>query len=385
MSLDTLQEGIADLDPVAFRERLRAWIAEHLDELRLIVPDETLPVEETYARPRSFHSTLFDAGWLRVGWSPDMGGLGGSVLLRAQVYDELAAVGILPPEALTAIEVLGPALARFAPELAAVHLRSLLRGDEMWVQCFSETEAGSDLASLSAKAAQNPDGSWLITGHKIWNSFGVVADRAVVLARTGSVLDRHRGISMFLVDVDQPGVEIRPIKVMTGRNELSEVRFDGAVASADRLIGEINGGWAVAMYLLQWERGPYAWTRQAWVHERLDRLAKHPEVDDRELGAAYLRALALRLVSRGTLRLLAIGQNPGAKISVDKLLLSSSEQQTLDLARAAFAGDFALGDDHEIRHWTNDYFFTRTASIYGGAAEIQRDTIARRVMGLPRE
>jgi alkylation response protein AidB-like acyl-CoA dehydrogenase len=186
--------------------------------------------------------------------------------------------------------------------------------------------------------------------------------------------------------MDTPGVEARPITTMTGRNELSEIYFEDAFVPADRLIGEVNRGWDFAMFLLQWERGMYAWMRQAWLHQRLASLA--PLVAEvgltRELGATYARVTALRLVARRTLRRLADGDFVGPEASIDKLLLSSCEQAVLDLARSTLRGEFELDDSAEADQWRGEFFYTRSASIYGGAAEIQRDIVATRVLGLPR-
>ncbi|HVW40010.1 MAG TPA: acyl-CoA dehydrogenase family protein [Amycolatopsis sp.] len=379
---DAVPNELESVSPAEFEQRFRAWIKQHAEELDATEPDDTTSVEEATAAPRRFQRLLYDAGWLRAGWPPEFGGLGGPTELRALVYDELAAAGYTLPETLPTVEVLLPALMTFAPELARRYLTGFLSGDELWCQGFSETEAGSDMAAMRTRATA-ADGGWRVSGHKVWNSYASVSARCVLLARTGEASQRHRTISMFLVDMDTPGVDVRPIRTMTGRNELSEIYFDDVFVPGERLIGEVNGGWRAAMFLLQWERGMYAWIRQAWLHNRLDRLRPLVRGTDlmRDLGAAYLRTASLRLVTRRTLRRLARGENPGPEISVDKLLLSSAEQTVLDLARTVLRGQFELAED---RHWTGDYLYTRSASIYGGAAEIQRDIIAQRVVGLPR-
>jgi alkylation response protein AidB-like acyl-CoA dehydrogenase len=378
-------DELGTLSPEEFRTRLNDWIELHLEELRAHEPDESLSVEEATAAPRVFQRMLYDAGWLRAGWPEEFGGSGGSAELRAQVYEGLAAVGLALPETLPTLEVLVPALMKFAPDLARRYFAGFVSGDELWCQGFSETEAGSDMAAMRTRA-KPVDGGWLVSGHKVWNSYASVSDRCVLLARTGDQDARHRTISMFLVDMDWQGVEARPIRTMTGRNELSEIYFDDVFVSRERLIGEENAGWSQAMFLLQWERGMYAWMRQAWLHNKLDTL--RPLVAgsgaEREFGAAYLRTTALRLVSRRTLRRLALGESPGPEISIDKLLLSSSEQAVLDLARVLHRGDFEFGDSPETRRLVGEWFYTRSASIYGGAAEVQRDIVAQRVLGLPR-
>ncbi|HEX3929689.1 MAG TPA: acyl-CoA dehydrogenase family protein [Nocardioides sp.] len=381
----SVDRDLGSLSPAAFQERLEAWITEHATQLGEVQPDESLSVEEATASPRLYQRMLFDAGWLRAGWPAEIGGSGGSAERRAQVYESLSVAGFPSPETLPTLEVLVPALVKYSPELARQFVPAFLRGDELWCQGFSETEAGSDMAAMRTRARVADDG-WVITGHKVWNSYASVSDRCVLLARTGEQSDRHRGISAFLVDMDTPGVEARPITTMTGRNELSEIYFEDAFVPADRLIGEVNRGWDFAMFLLQWERGMYAWMRQAWLHQKLARLA--PLVAEvgptRELGATYARVTALRLVARRTLRRLADGDFVGPEASIDKLLLSSCEQAVLDLARSTLRGEFELDDSAEADQWRGDFFYTRSASIYGGAAEIQRDIVATRVLGLPR-
>lgn len=378
-------EGLGTLTPEEFQHRLDEWIGGNADLLREYEPRDTLSVEEATAAPRRYQNLLYDAGWLRAGWPEEIGGSGGSAERRAQVYESLAVAGYAFPETLPTLEVLIPALLHYAPELAAKYVPAFLRGDELWCQGFSETEAGSDMAAMRTRARRT-DGGWLISGHKVWNSYASVSDRCVLLARTGEQADRHRSISAFLVDMDTPGVLARPITTMTGRNELSEIYFDDVFVPADRMIGAENTGWTFAMFLLQWERGMYAWMRQAWCHNRLDALRAHVTDTrfDREFGAAYGRVTALRMVARRTLRRLAEGDFVGPEASIDKLLLSSAEQLVLNLARDVLRGPFEIGDDLEMQQWRADYFYTRSASIYGGAAEIQRDIVAQRVLGLPR-
>jgi alkylation response protein AidB-like acyl-CoA dehydrogenase len=301
------------------------------------------------------------------------------------VYESLSLAGYALPETLPTLEVLIPALLRYAPALAAEFTPAFLRGDELWCQGFSETEAGSDMAAMRTRARRVDDG-WVVSGHKVWNSYASVSQRCILLARTGEQASRHRGISAFLVDMDSPGVQARPITTMTGRNELSEIYFDDVFVPADRLIGQENEGWAFAMFMMQWERGMYAWIRQAWCHARLDALVPHiqPGRFERELGAAYTRVVALRLVARKTLWRLSRGEFVGPEASIDKLLLSSAEQTVLNLARVVLRGSFELDQDPRMLQWRGDFFYTRSASIYGGAAEIQRDIVALRVLGLPR-
>jgi alkylation response protein AidB-like acyl-CoA dehydrogenase len=334
---------------------------------------------------RELQAALFEAGWVRYGWPETMGGLGGDARHRGSMYDALVERSVPVPEGYYTLETLIPMLSVYAPLLASEYLHALLRGEEAWCQGFSEPDSGSDLASLRTSAARDGD-DWVINGHKIWTSQATVSKRCVTLVRTGTPESRHRGLSMILVDHDTPGVTVRPIRAMTGRDEFGEVLFDDVHVSGDRLIGSEGDGWGVAMYLLQWERGMYPWQRQAALLTALDRLlAEHAdEIDPGELADAYLAILPMRVSSRNTIRRLAAGENPGPEVSVDKVLLARAEVAVHDLADAVLMPAIELGDDHDAEGWRHEYLYSRAAPIYGGSIEIQRTILADRVLGLPR-
>jgi alkylation response protein AidB-like acyl-CoA dehydrogenase len=379
-----MNESLAtDLD--AYRSAFGEWLDEHepvLERQRGVHSSEFVEITR---RQRELQETLFDAGWVRYGWPESVGGLGGDARHRGSMYDALVARRVPVPEAYYTLETLLPMLSVYAPMLTSAYLCALLRGDEVWCQGFSEPDAGSDLASLRTKAERDGDG-WVINGHKIWTSQATVAQRCVALVRTGTPESRHRGLSMFLVDNDAPGLSVRPIRALTGRDEFGEVLFDDVHVGGDRLIGNEGDGWAVAMYLLQWERGMYPWQRQAALLTALDGLlADHADrIDPGELADAYLAILPMRVSSRNTIRRLAAGENPGPEVSVDKVLLARAEVAVHDLADAVLLPAIELGDDRDAEGWRNDYLYSRAAPIYGGSIEIQRTILADRVLGLPR-
>jgi alkylation response protein AidB-like acyl-CoA dehydrogenase len=338
---------------------------------------------------------LFDGGWIRWGWPEEVGGLGGSPILRCEILERLALRGYEIPYHLQVLEVVGPAVMNHAPQLAATVLPGALRGDELWCQGFSEPEAGSDLAALRTRATCRDDGKFVINGQKIWTSYGAHADRMVLLARTGSVTDRHRGLVMLLVDLDSPGIERRPIALASGREELAEFFFTDVVVDPERLIGEVGGGWSVAMDLLQYERGSYAWMRMAMASHRLQEAMQATDVNawavdsdplaGSAVGQAYLNVAALRARTSSTLRRLYANEVVGEQTSVDKLLLSTAEQDVLDVSAALLDTKMLLGDDPVGQRWRDDWWYSRAASIYGGAREIQHSIIADRVLKLPKE
>jgi alkylation response protein AidB-like acyl-CoA dehydrogenase len=265
----------------------------------------------------------------------------------------------------------------------------LLSGTELWCQGFSEPEAGSDLASLRCRAVPEGDprtaATWVIRGQKVWTSLAQYADRCVLLARTGPADSRHRGITAFFVDMDAPGVHVRPIEMINGEREFAEVFFDDVVVPADRMLGELNGGWAVAMSILPYERSSCFWQRIAYLYRRLERLVEAAPGGDRAAevaGEAYLQLHALRARSRATQHRLAETGTIGAETSIDKVLVATAEQTTYDAARRLLAGVVELEESTAGEMWRSEYLYSRAATIYGGTLEVQRNIIARRLLEL---
>jgi alkylation response protein AidB-like acyl-CoA dehydrogenase len=372
------------METTEFRLRLRAWLAEAAGQLERF---RTLPTEldGQFAALGALQRLLYDAGWLRYGWPEAMGGLGGSAVLRGILSEELAAAGYPPPFSFGMMEVLAPAVARFAPDIAAWALPALLRGEESWCQGFSEPEAGSDLGSLRLRAVDEGD-HWRVNGQKVWTSWAQYADRCILLARTGTQEEGHRGITALFVDMRSPGLTVRPLRAMSGDAEFAELFFDDVAVPKDRTLGAVGAGWALTMYVLSCERGAVAWQRQAWMHRRLgDVLAEaRADVPASWAGETFALLYALRLASRRTLRRLADGEIPGPDASVDKVLMASAEQLLFDGALDHLPATLVAGDDPAARTWRTEYFYSRAASIYGGTSEIQRNILAERVLGLPR-
>lgn len=368
------------------RASLHQWLDAHEEGFAAARRHAEPPSLEAAVVPElGLQRALWDAGFTRWGWPAECGGNGGSAVLRAAVYEQLVLDGYRIPQPMLTIETLGPAIVAFSPELTASHLEACLRGDEVWCQGFSEPEAGSDLAALRCRATSTGNG-WAVSGQKLWSSLGTVSQRTAMLARTGDA--GHRGITMLLVDLDAPGCEVRPIRASSGRTEFAELFFDETPVGGDRVVGDVNGGWAVAMYLLQWERGMYGWMRQAVLHARLaDLLGAVGDLatDDADrIAEAWVRVTALRSSTARTVQRLAAGENLGPEVSVDKVLLATAEQSVLECERRMLPVDFALGDGEADEVFRADWFYARMASIYGGAIEIQRTVVAERVLGLPR-
>jgi alkylation response protein AidB-like acyl-CoA dehydrogenase len=263
------------------------------------------------------------------------------------------------------------------------YVTPLLDGTEFWCQGFSEPDAGSDLAALECRAVDEGD-YWVVTGQKLWTSLAQFASRIVLLTRTGSLESRHRGITAMLVDMDWPGVTVKPLHGMNDADEFSETFFDGVRVPKDRLIGELNGGWNVAMSMLRSERGAIFWMLSAWLVSRLDLLASVAALgptQDEALGHAFTTIAALRARSWTTQHRLMAGTVETPETSIDKILMATAEQELFDLVRSTLDGELEFGDSDAARVWRSEYMYSRAASIYGGTAEIQRNIVADQLLG----
>ena len=376
------------MDPETFRRELGDWLDANAHDLT--PPYEGLaPMDVSMEHYSRVKRAIYDADFGRYGWPESVGGLGGSPLLRAIVGEEINFRDFADPNAWTMIEVLAPTVIDFAPpELSARMVPPFIRGDEMWCQGFSEPDAGSDLASLSCRAAK-ADGGWVVNGQKIWTSFIEYSQRCVLLTRTGEPDSAHRGITAFLVDIDSPGISYSPIETMHGRTDFAEVHFDDVFVPADRLLGEENGGWQVAMDILPYERSTTFWHRGALLQRRCSDLIAQVADDNRSdtaaakaLGQAFQSIAAFRCRSRDTQHRLAAGQPLGVETSIDKILITTAEQQLFETARDLLPGAVEFGDDLSSAQWRTDYLYSKAASIYGGTAEIQRNIVARRLLDL---
>jgi alkylation response protein AidB-like acyl-CoA dehydrogenase len=372
------------------RAELRAWLDAHHAELapRFAQPGT---LDDRVAQMQRVKSILFDAGWMQLGWPERVGGRGGSPMLRTELGAALAARDLVDAGLFSLIEVLVPTLIDFAPpDLAAEVVPRLLSGVELWCQGFSEPESGSDLASLRCRAATEGSDArtasrWVINGQKVWTSLAQFSDRCVLLTRTGPVDSRHRGITAFFVDMKTPGITVRPIEMLNGDLEFAEVFFDDVVVPADRMLGELNGGWAVAMSILPYERSSCFWQRIAYLYRRLERLVEAAPAGDRAaeiVGEAYVQLHALRARSRATQHRLAETGTIGAETSIDKVLVATAEQTVYDAVRRLLPGTIEMDDGAAGEVWRREYLYSRAATIYGGTAEVQRNIIARRLLGL---
>ena len=368
----------------AFRASLDAWLEENTV---VLAPrpgaEETL--DGQMAQLSRVKRLAFDAGWMRWGWPERVGGFGGSTLHRAYLGEALTARDLVEPGIYSMTEVLAPTMIDYAPPvLAAAMVPRLLRGDETWCQGFSEPGTGSNLAALTCRATRSA-GEWRVTGQKVWTSLAQYADRCVLLTRTGPPDSAHKGITALFVDMDSPGITVRPIETMHGAPEFSEVFFDDVAVPFDRMLGDEGQGWSVAMDLLPFERSTALWHRVAFLQRRLQDVVETVPADTLDpvvVGEVTQLVYALRARSRLTQYRLDTGERLGAETSVDKVLVATAEQAVFDLALDALGPDLAVGDDPHSARWRRQFLYSRAATIYGGTAEIQRNIIARRLLDL---
>lgn len=367
-------------DPEAFREQASAWLARSVPE-RWTDARGALTDEETTEIKREWDRLLFEGGYAGLSIPVEYGGQGLG-LAEEVAFHELAAKAHAP-EGLGRI---GKILT--APTLIALgnhdqqsrFLPGILAGRQIWCQGFSEPGAGSDLASVSA-TARREDGGYRITGQKVWTSFADVADRCLLLARSVPDGPRYRNLSMFLLDMHQPGIVVRPIKQISGAAHFAEVFFsDVWVAEQDRL-GEDGQGWQVAMTVLQNERGAIEGiTRYVEMRGDLDILLDCCAERIGARGQAEEFDIRLELVRRQVTKAVALVDNPVAfarASSVLKVTWSELWQEITHLASHTSC-------PRHREHWRNQYLETRASSIYSGSSEIQRNVMADRVLGLPR-
>ena len=350
---------------------------------------------------RRWQAACYAAGYVGRAWPAEFGGGGRPPVEQIIVDQELAAAGAPEFVNIVGLDVLGPSLLRFGNDhQRRRHIPAILSAEEIWCQGFSEPEAGSDLASLRTRAVEDGD-NFVINGQKTWVSWGQYATWCGVLARTDDSVPRHRGISMLIVDMASPGVEVRPMTQITGHAEFSELFLDDVVVPRENLLGKLGDGWKIAMHTLGHERGTAALPRQVKLRTWLDRavsVAAQREVDGRpvlanpEAQTALARALieieVLRHHAYRTVGEFLNGGAVGPESSSVKLLMAEAEQRLAATVLEVLGPALLDGNPdhlHENDFWYETYLYSRAASVYGGTRQIQRDIIADRVLALPKE
>ena len=383
-------------DEARFRSRARAWIDTTLPTLNW---PEPVSLEEKTPFWREWQRALFEAGYAGLEWPVEFGGAGLGPEHRAIFAEELDDAGAPEPLNIIGENFAGPTIVDFGTdEQRHAHLRAILAGDEIWCQLFSEPESGSDLASLRATATR-VDGGWTIRGQKIWTSRAQIASHAILLARTGGG-PRHKGISFFLLPMDAAGITVRPLKHMLGEAEFNEVFLDDVFVADENLVGEVDGGWRVAMATLGYERVAIATgrvnTRRAIrdiiadVRAAVDDLGAPLGADARvraDVADLWGRALVHYLIGQRVIADAATDGPPGPVASIGKLYATPLVEDLADfrMSLAPLEGQLALDElsDADAR-WVRLANQSRGTAIAGGSTFIQRNIVAERILGMPR-
>ena len=389
-----------DLAPTAAQEEFRAecreWLRQNLPwEYGKGFPPRFDDLGEEVAYLRTWQEKLAGVRFVGVTWPVEYGGRGAGALHHFIVQEELARARAPELVGRIGINLVGPTLlAHATDDQRSRWLPKILRAEELWCQLFSEPAAGSDLASVKTRASRG-DGGWIVNGQKVWTSYAQFADWGLCLARTNPDAPKHKGISALVIDMRDPGVEVRPLVQSTGDAEFNEVFFDDAFVPDDRVIGEVDNGWRVSSSTLTHERGTNP--RQLVLHiqllEELLRLALESGVyDDHRLGQrlaqAYIEVRLFQLHNWRSLSRLEHGRELGPEGSALKLYWSEMSKRLHDTAMAVLGPAAPLWRDAEDNpgdgRWQRSWLYYQSSSIFAGTNEIQRNIIGERVLGLPR-
>ena len=391
-----------------YREKVRAFLAANLPAgwkgIGALAPEAADEFRT------SWRKVLYENGYLAVNWPKEYGGAGLTPLESVVMAEEFARAGAPTGGSNDGfgIAMLGNTLLRVGTEEQKRHyLPRILSGEDLWCQGYSEPAAGSDLGNLGCRAVLDGD-EWVINGQKIWTSAGHLANHIFVLARTSPDDVKHRGITFLLVDMRQAGVEVRPIKMMGGDSEFNEVFFTDARCPKGNVVGEVNGGWMVAMTLLGNERGAGAAVTGISFRNELDKLmalakergaTKDPVLRDR-LAKAHTKVELMRFAGYRALTAFLQGRQPGSDASIGKLFWSEYHREVTELAvdilgadsmtptadgpQNVFGAD-VVGTPNSSGNWTGVFYNARAGTIYAGTSQVQKGIVGEQILGLPKE
>ena len=362
-----------------FRDTLRAWIAENHPGRE---PDGD---EDSFAFRREWQRKLNARGWAGLTWPSEFGGAGATMIEQAIFFEEIARARAPQMANVLGLTMGGPTvIAHGTDEQKERFLTPILSADEIWCQGFSEPESGSDLASLKTRAVPSGDG-YAVTGQKVWTTYAHQSKWCMLLARTNPDAPKHRGLTYFLMDMEQDGVEVRPLVQITGEAEFNELFIEEAHIPADNVVGGVDNGWRVAITTLMHERAGLAFALQARVQIAINELAEElsgttdPIVRQR-FAQLSIEANVLRLLAyRGLTTAMKSGE-PGPEGSLGKWLWADVNQGLTELGHDVRGPRAMLDEDP----WTYRFLRARANSIEGGTTEILKNIVAERVLGLPR-
>jgi len=383
-----------------FRAEFRAFIAQHCPPEALAGRDfmggDDTEVDGVMALPAwavNWQATMFDHGWMIPALAPEFGGRNATPTQTLIYQEELASRGIPRSLHFGGYAIVGPSLLEFGNEAQRAMAPAAIRGDTVWCVGMSEPNAGSDLANLSTRAVLDGD-SFVVTGQKVWTSYAMIAEKCFCYVRTDTEAQKHKGISVLIIDVDSPGVEVRPLRHITGAAEFAEVFLTDVVVPRDNLVGELNNGWRITMGSLAHERGGL-WVEGVSACQRavddIVELARRRGMGDdpvvrRRVAELYAQVRGLRALGYKGFAGFAQGSS-APEHSFMKVAAAEMRQELYILAMDLQGADLASLDAIRAEgggRWQGAMFSSLAGTIGGGTSEIQRNVVAQRVLGLPK-
>jgi alkylation response protein AidB-like acyl-CoA dehydrogenase len=383
-----------------FRDQLRAWLQSNVPE-----DWETHrlrdSMEDRFRFLRAWQKRVYEAGWAGVAWPKEYGGRGASLMEQVIFTQEMAATGAPPLANILGLALIGPTIIAYGTEAQKKrYLADILSGDEIWCQGFSEPNAGSDLAGLRTEALLDGD-HFVVNGQKVWNSYGWAADWCALVTRSDPASQKHKGLTYLLVDMKSPGVEVRPLRQLTGESEFTELFFRDVRVPAENVLGAVGDGWNVALGTLAHERATLGVSAQIAMRRQLDRLVElsrevcrngHRASEDplvrQKLAQSYVENEILRLNQMRAVSKIVQTGAPGPEGSILKIGWSEANQRFQATAQEILGPYAQLTDASDLAidngAWSYSYLRARGNTIEAGTSEIQRNIIGQHVLGLPK-
>jgi alkylation response protein AidB-like acyl-CoA dehydrogenase len=380
----------------AFREEVRSWLKEHLVGEYAALGSGGGPADETGWDVRlEWEKQLGEAGWIGLGWPKAYGGKEASITQQLIFNEEYAKANAPARVSFFGEGLLGPTLIAFGSEEQKQRfLPGILRCEELWCQGFSEPDAGSDLANVKTRAILDGD-EWVVNGQKVWTTLAHHSDWIFAVCRTDPEAPKHKGLSFILLPMDQPGIEVKPLKQLTGSAEFNEVFFTDARTSADLVVGNINEGWTVAMGTLGFERGTAFLAQQLHFQHECEQVVEYAKkhglsgdpIVRQKLADAWIGVQIMKYNGfRSITKMLATG-SPPPEASISKLYWSHWHRHLGELEMELMGpwSEVLAGPNYELEEFEASFLLSRAETIYTGSTEIQKNIIGERVLGLPRE
>jgi alkylation response protein AidB-like acyl-CoA dehydrogenase len=384
-----------------FRDEVRAWFEANVPTDWVARRNSEESMESRFAYLCHWQRKMYDAGWAGISWPTEYGGRGASLMQQVIFIEEMARAQAPPMANVLGLGLIGPTIIAFGTEAQKQRfLRKILSAEEIWCQGFSEPNAGSDLAALSTEAKLDGD-YFVVNGHKCWNSYGWAADWCELVVRTDPAAPKHKGLTVLLVDMKSPGIEVRGLKQMSGESEFCEIFFRDVRVPVENVVGKVNEGWQVAIGTLAHERGTFGAALQVNYRRNFNRLVEiahtvkrngHTAAEDpvirQKLAQCYAEIEVMRFNQMRAFSRINETGVPGPEGSIQKIFWSELNQRFQQIAMEIMGpyGQLAHGapEAFDEGQWAYGYLRSRGNTIEAGTSEIQRNIIGHFVLGLPK-